>query len=91
MSLDEVIRSLTIHELLLKEQESHEEEQVLLAKVLSKAKISNEEESSSRGRGRHHGRGGGRSRGRGRAHNQSSEEDKEKKPFEKIQRVRQIR
>ena len=67
----------------LKERESHEEEQVLLAKALSNAKISNEEESSSRGRGRHHGRGRGRGQGRGRGRNQSGEEDKEKKSFDK--------
>ena len=60
VSLDEVIGSLTVHELHLKEYESCEEEQVLLAKALSKAKISSKEESSSRGRGRHHGRGRGR-------------------------------
>ena len=52
VSLDVVIGSLTIHELRLKERESREEEQVLLGKAMSKAKISNEEESSSRGRGR---------------------------------------
>ena len=63
VSLEEVIESLTIHELWLKERESREEEQVLLVKALSKAKISNEEESPSRGRGRHHGRGRGRGRG----------------------------
>ena len=63
MSLGEVIRSLTVHELRLKERETREEEQVLLAKEMGKAKISNEEESSSRGRGRHRGRGRGRGRG----------------------------
>ena len=52
VSLDEVIGSLTVHELQLKERESREEEQVLLAKALGKFKISNEEESSSRGRGK---------------------------------------
>ena len=52
VSLDEVIGSLTVHELRLKEWESREEEQVLLAKAMSKAKLSNEEDSSSRGRGR---------------------------------------
>ena len=51
VSLDEVIGSLAIHELQLKEWEYREEEQVLLAKVLSKAKLSTEE-SSSQGRGR---------------------------------------
>ena len=60
VSLDEVIGSLTAHELRLKERESSEEVQVLLAKVLSKANISFEEESLSRGRGRHCGRAGGR-------------------------------
>ena len=63
VSLDEVIGSLTVHELWLKERESREEEQVLLAKALSKAKISYEEESSSGGKGRHHGYGRGRGRG----------------------------
>ena len=60
VSLDEVIGSLTVHELQLKERESREEEQVLLTKAMNKAKISNEEESSSRGRGRQRGRGKGR-------------------------------
>ena len=60
VSLDEVIGSLTVHELRLKERETQEEEQVLLAKAMGKAKISNEDESSSRGRGRHRGRGRGR-------------------------------
>ena len=60
VSLDEIIRSFTVHELQLKERESREEEQVLLAKAMGKAKISNEEDSSSRGRGRHRGRGRGR-------------------------------
>ena len=50
ISLDEVMGSLTVHELRLKERESREEEQVLLAKAISKAKLSNDE-SSSRGRG----------------------------------------
>ena len=68
----------------LKEQESREEDQVLLAKVLSKAKISSKEESSSRGRGRHRGRGRGRGRGQGRGCNQSCEEDKEKKAFHEL-------
>ena len=79
VSLDEVIGSLIVHELRLKERESREEEQVLLAKVMGKAKITNEEESSSRGRGQHCGRG----RGRGRGRNQTGEEEKEKKPFDK--------
>ena len=50
LSLDEVIGSLTVHELRLKEQESREEERVLLAKAINKVKLSTEE-SSSRGRG----------------------------------------
>ena len=75
VSLDEVIRSLTVHELRLKERETREEEQILLVKAIGKTRISNEEESSSRGRGRH--------RGRGRERNQSGEEEKEKKPFDK--------
>ena len=41
VSLDEVIGSLTVHELRLKERETHEEEQVLLAKAMGKAKITN--------------------------------------------------
>ena len=49
VSLDEVIGSLTVHELQLKERESCEEQQVLLSKAISKAKLSIEE-SSSRGR-----------------------------------------
>ena len=65
VSLDEVIGSLTIHELRIKERESREEEQILLAKAMSKTKISNEEESSSLGRGRHCGRGRGRGQGHG--------------------------
>ena len=60
LSLDEVIGSLTVHELRLKECESREEEQVLLSKAMSKAKLSNEDESSSRGRGKQRGRGRGR-------------------------------
>ena len=83
MSLDEVIGSLTIHELWLKERESREEEKVLLAKAMSKARISSKEEFSSRGRGRHRGRDTGRGRGRGRGCNQPTVEDKEKKPFDK--------
>ena len=85
ISLDEVIGSLTVHELRLKERESREEEQVLLAKAISKAKSSNDE-SSSRGRGRHRGQGRGRGRGRGqgRGRNSSQNEDKDKKPFEKM-------
>ena len=63
VSLDEVIGSLTVHELWLKERESREEEQVLLAKAMSKARISSKEESSSRGRGRHRSRDRGRGRG----------------------------
>ena len=61
----------------LKERETREEEQVLLVKVMGKAKITNEEDSSSRGRGRH------RDRGRGRGRNQGGEEEKDKKAFDK--------
>ncbi|CAA7393197.1 unnamed protein product [Spirodela intermedia] len=43
ISLDEVIGSLTVHELQLKERESREEEQTLLARALSKGKITKEE------------------------------------------------
>ena len=83
VSLDEVIGSLTVHELRLKERETREEEEILLAKAMSKTKISNEEESSSRGRGRHRGRARGRGRGRGRGRNQREEEEKDKKTFDK--------
>ena len=79
VSLDEVIGSLTVHELRLKERETREEEQVLLAKAMGKAKITNEDDSSSRGRGRHRDRG----RGRGRGRNQGGEEEKDKKAFDK--------
>ena len=41
VSLDEVIGSLTVHELRLKERETREEEQILLAKAMGKVKISN--------------------------------------------------
>ena len=37
-SLDEIIGSFTVHELWLKERESREEEQTLLAKALNKMK-----------------------------------------------------
>ena len=83
VSLDEVIGSLTVHELRLKERKSREEEQVLLAKAMSKAKLSNEDESSSRGRRKQRGQGRGRGRGRGRGQNQPTEEEKDKKPFDK--------
>ena len=49
MSLNEIIGSFTVHELRLKERESCEEEQTLLAKALNKTKLMSEEESSSRG------------------------------------------
>ena len=52
VSLDEVTGSLTVHKLRLIEWESREEEQVLLAKVISKEKLSTEE-SSLGGRGCH--------------------------------------
>ncbi|CAA7407069.1 unnamed protein product [Spirodela intermedia] len=76
MSLDEVIGFLTVHELQLKECESCEEEQALLARALSKVKMSSEEESSSRGRGRHRSRGIGRGRSRGQGRQQSFDEEK---------------
>ena len=79
VSLDEIIGSFTVHELWLKERESREGEQTLLAKALNKTKLTSEEESSSRGRGCHRGRGKGRGRGRHRG----NEEEKEKKVFEK--------
>lgn len=64
VSLDEVIGSLIVHELRIKEHESCEEEQALLARALSKVKLSSEEETSSCRRGRHC----GRDRGQGRSH-----------------------
>ena len=63
VSLDEVIGSLIVHELRLKERESRVEEKVLLAKALSKVKLSTKE-SSSRGRGRHRSRSRGKGRGK---------------------------
>ena len=39
VSLDEIIGSFTVHELRLKERESREEEQTLLAKALNKTKL----------------------------------------------------
>ena len=83
MSLHEIIGYLIVHELRLKEGESHEEDHVLLVKALSRAKKSSKEESSLRGRGRHLGHGRGRCRGRGRGRNQPAEEDNENKPFDK--------
>ncbi|CAA6657040.1 unnamed protein product [Spirodela intermedia] len=53
ISLDEVIGSLTVHELQLKERESREEEQTLLVRALSKGKSRVSEESSSHKRDRH--------------------------------------
>ena len=44
VSLDEIIGSFTVHELRLKEKESREEEQTLLAKALNKTKLTSEEE-----------------------------------------------
>ena len=82
VSLDEVIGSLTVHELRLKECESCEEEQVLLAKAISKAKFSTEE-SSSHGRGHHRGHSKCRGRGQGHGQNSPQNEDKDKKPFDK--------
>lgn len=63
-TLDEVISSLSVHQLWLKEWKSWEEEQALLAKALSKVKFLSEESSSHR-RGRNHGRSRGRGRGCG--------------------------
>ena len=83
MSLDEIIGSFIVHELRLKERESREEEQTLLAKALNKIKLTSEEESSSRGRGCHRGCGRGRGRGHGRGRHSGNEEEKEKKTFAK--------
>ena len=83
VSLDEIIGSFTIHELRLKERESREEEQTLLAKALNKKKLTSEEESSSCGRGCHRGHGRGRVRGHGRGRHPGNEEEKEKKTFDK--------
>ena len=82
VSLDEVIGSITAHELWLKERESRDEEQVLLAKVISKAKLLTEE-SSSHERGLHRGRSIGRGRAQGQGRNSPQNEDKEKKSFNK--------
>ena len=79
VSLDEVIGSLTVHEIRLRERESREEEQALLTKALSKVKLSTEDKSSSRGKGCHCSRGRGRGKGCGRGRNSSPDEDKEKK------------
>lgn len=54
ITLDEVIGSLTVHELQLKEHESWEEEQALLTWAINKANL-HLEEPSSRRRGGHHG------------------------------------
>ena len=83
VSLYEVIGSLSVQELQVKEHESREEEQVLVAKALSKAKILIVEVSSLCGKGCHRSRDKRRSRGRGRGRNQPLEEDKEKKSFDK--------
>ena len=83
VSLDEIIGYFTVHELRLKERESREEEQTLLAKPLNKMKLTSEEESSSRGRGHHRGRDRGRRRGHGRQRHPGNEEEKEKKTFDK--------
>ena len=79
VSLDEVIGSLTVHEICLHERESREEEQAVLTKALSKTKLSTEDEPSSRGKGRLRGHGRGRGRGRGCLQNSSPDEDKKKK------------
>lgn len=46
ISLDEVIGSLSVHELQLTERESREEEQALLARARKKGKLLREESSS---------------------------------------------
>ncbi|XP_078438351.1 uncharacterized protein LOC144708789 [Wolffia australiana] len=76
ISLDEVIGSLTVHEMRLKDRESREEEQALLAKAMNKTRIGNEEDFSTGGRGRGH----GRSRGRGRF---STVDGRDRKFFDK--------
>ena len=83
MSLDEIIGSFIVHELRLKERESREEVQTLLAKALNKTKLTSEEESSSLGGGRYRGRGRGKGRGHGRGCHPRNEEEKEKKTFDK--------
>lgn len=86
VSLDEVIGSLMVHELWLKEHESCEEEQALLvkamSKAMSKAMLTNEEEFPFHKRGRHRGHGRGQGRGRGWGCNQPPYE--EKKPLDKL-------
>ncbi|XP_078445049.1 uncharacterized protein LOC144714229 [Wolffia australiana] len=83
ISLDEVIGSLTVHELRLKERETREEEQALLVKSMNKMKMMNEGASSSRGGGRNHNHGRGRGRGRSRGRASAHEEYRESKPFDK--------
>ena len=83
LSVDEVIRSLRVHEQRLQERDSREEEQVLLARAFNQSKKGNRG-SSSRGRGR----GRGLSRGRGRGHgrgkfSKNDRDEEEKKPFDK--------
>ncbi|CAA7407214.1 unnamed protein product [Spirodela intermedia] len=82
ISLNEVIGSLSVHELRLKERESQEEEYALLARALSKGTITSEE-SSSHGRDQHHSCGRGRGRGSGRG--QHPPLDEGKKYFDKSQ------
>ena len=82
VSLDEINGSFTVHELRLKERESREEEQTLLAKALNKTKLTSEE-SSSRGKGHHRNCDKGRGRGHGRGCHPGNEEEKEKKTFDK--------
>ncbi|XP_078447627.1 uncharacterized protein LOC144716389 [Wolffia australiana] len=75
ITLDEVIGSLSIHELRLKEREAREEEQALLARALSKTTLT-AEASSSRGRGRGRGRCGRRGKGCGRSRTPPADEGK---------------
>ena len=81
LSVDEVIRSLRVHEQRLQERYSSEEEQVLLAQAFNQSKKS-DRGSSSRGRGR------GSSRGRGRVSgcrrfSKNDKDKEERKPFDK--------
>ena len=72
LSVDEVIRSLRVHEQRLQERESREEEQVLLARAFNQSK-KGDHGSSSRGRGRGPGRG---------RFSKSDKEEEERKPFD---------
>ena len=81
LSVDEVIGSLRVHEHILQERDSREEEQVLLARAFNQSKKT-DRGSSLRGRGRGMSRRRGRGRGRGRS-SKNDKEEEERKPFDK--------